>query len=478
MFHADSTMAELLLENGADIEAHDYEHITPLQQAVINGFVEPARLLLSMGADVNAAYTFEKPGSHRRQNSPAIRTPFMLACGLVENREICLEMVKLLLDHGASVHINDKDKGLAGMPVLHYAASSHFPDILDAVIDAGADIMATDNYGRTSFHHWVLGYRQHGVLCDLRYEGAYSTPPSAAASCLRILVSKGGCEHMNKTAKWKHEFQIKLQHETEPRYSTFISQERTYSPLALALIENDKELFDELHRLGAEFETDAPLVVCLSKAVEMMSPDAIEYLLANGATFPVPCINEFADLDKILLYGWSSDRRTLLWWAVLNSSVGAVEVLTRLGADPFNGDVEQLDCFLIAFVEEKFENLRFLLEFSEAHPRADHWTQHLDHSKLAGDWEMLVEVCQALKKKGTLRDVGKSLLSRASKSGHALVIGALLQVGVDTEAGDRAMAIDAANYSDEALNKGLPDFGVDALSRRPLLDLGSDHVVS
>jgi ankyrin repeat protein len=476
MFHTDSAIANLLLEHGADIEAHDHEHLTPLQQAVIHGFVEPAKLLLSMGADVNAAHTFGEPDHPRRMNGlddPAVRTPLMLACGLGGSKGACLEMLKMLLNHGASVHVNDKDKGSAGMSVLHYAASSRCPELLEAVINAGADIMATDNYGRTSFHHLVLGYRRNEGIYEPRCEDAYETPalsPDPAASCLNILLSRGGYEHMNKTARWEHKFHHSLKHEEcsglGSKYWPFFNQERTYSPLALAVIENDRELFDELRRIGAKFKTSVPLGVCLSKAIEMMSADAIEPLLANGATFPQRCINEFGNLDNILLdhcaqsdnledleevlkvlipHGLemnhefprsegSEDRRTLLGWAMSNSSVGAVEVLTKLGADPFYEHVEHLDCFLIAFIEQKFDNLRFLLGFSVTNPRANHWTQRLDHSKLAGDSEMLEEVCQALKEKGTLMDVGESLLLKASESGYSLAVGALLRMGVDANA--------------------------------------------
>ncbi|CAH0045882.1 unnamed protein product, partial [Clonostachys solani] len=490
MFHTDSAIATLLLENGADIEAHDHEHLTPLQQAVINGFVEPAKFLLSMGANVNAAYTFG-PYDHLHwmdgRDGPAVRTPLMLACGLVKSRDVCLEMVKMLLDHGASVHVNAKDKGLAGMSVLHYAASSHFPELLEVVVNAGADIMVTDNYGRTSFHHLVLGYRQNKEIYDRRCEDASyapALPPSPAASCLSILLSKGGREHMNKSAKWEHEFRINLKREECSGLGLkewpLFSQERTYSPLALALIK----------RTGNCSINYAEA----ARTIEMMSPDAIEFLLSNGATFPLQFINKFENLDEILrnhcarssnledlekvleilmrhglemnqqlrTCDWSENGRTVLWWAMSSNSVGVVEVLTKLGADPFNEDAEHLDCFLIAFVRQKFDNLRFLLRLSETHPHADHWTQQFDHSKLAGDSEMLVEVCQALKKKGTLIDIGKSLLSKASKSGHALAVGALLRMGVHSEAGDGAMLIDAVQHGHEDLVKALLDFGVDA----------------
>ncbi|KAK7962817.1 uncharacterized protein PG986_003642 [Apiospora aurea] len=51
---SDPQFAALLLEHGADIEARDHAGMTPLHQAVLNGFEKTAGMLLSKGADANA----------------------------------------------------------------------------------------------------------------------------------------------------------------------------------------------------------------------------------------------------------------------------------------------------------------------------------------------------------------------------------------------------------------------------------------
>ncbi|VUC25829.1 unnamed protein product [Clonostachys rosea] len=506
MFHTDTVIADILLDKGADIEAHDSDHLTALQQAVLNGFLAPTKLLLSRGADVNVAHTFELPPTKlllsRRadvsvaytveldgySDGAAHKTPLMLACGLGENKDVCLHMVKMLLDHGASVHL--KDKSPAGRSVLHYAASSRCPELLEVVINAGADIMATDNLGRTSIHHLVLGFSSYAKTSEQR-KRMPASPPGPAATCLSILLSKGGQEHVNKATKSPRINSYRLNvHERKKSSSV---RDRTYSPLALALLQKDMELFDELRRIGAKFEATVSLDAWLLYATEIISPDAIEFLLAEGAKFPLPCINEIANLDSILLdhcfepdklddlektieilmlhgleinkglhtsEGWE-DGRNLLWWAMFKGSVATVEMLTKLGADPFEEEIGILDCFLIAFAKEKLDNLRFLLGFSKTHSPENHWTQHLDHSRLVGDSEMLIEVCQALNRNGTLTIVGESLLSRASASGHALVIRALLQMDVHTKAGGEAMLLDAIARGHDDLLKVLLDYGVD-----------------
>ncbi|KAH9046646.1 ankyrin repeat protein, partial [Lactarius hengduanensis] len=69
-----------LLEHGADPNACDNNHSTPLHQASSKGLLEVARLLLSYGANVD-----EKDGEGR--------TPLQVT----EHQE----MTKLLLEHGA-----------------------------------------------------------------------------------------------------------------------------------------------------------------------------------------------------------------------------------------------------------------------------------------------------------------------------------------------------------------------------------------
>ena len=52
--HGHNEIAELLIENGADVSAKSLKGLTPLHYAAANGHKEIAELLIAKGADVNA----------------------------------------------------------------------------------------------------------------------------------------------------------------------------------------------------------------------------------------------------------------------------------------------------------------------------------------------------------------------------------------------------------------------------------------
>lgn len=92
-------VAELLLNEGANINALERRKWTPLHTAVKNGKMEVAELLLDRGANVNAVDNLDM-------------TPLHFA--LKYNRE---ELVRLLLDRGANLNAVDK-KGRTPLSIV------------------------------------------------------------------------------------------------------------------------------------------------------------------------------------------------------------------------------------------------------------------------------------------------------------------------------------------------------------------------
>ena len=92
----------------------------PLMAAASDANEKVVKDLIDRKANVNAASMFGM-------------TPLMYANGL--------PVVKLLLSAGASV----KDKDLTGRTALHYAAQQADPDVVRALIKAGASVNARDD---------------------------------------------------------------------------------------------------------------------------------------------------------------------------------------------------------------------------------------------------------------------------------------------------------------------------------------------
>lgn len=132
--HGNPEGVRMLIEAGADVNASNSYGYTPLMQAAEGGHTEAARLLLEAEARVHQT---------TRHGDTA------LSHALTRSGD--LELVTLLIDHGADVN-SDTD---TYSPPLHDIAAHGSPELFELLIEAGAEVNRRNERGDTALD-WAL----------------------------------------------------------------------------------------------------------------------------------------------------------------------------------------------------------------------------------------------------------------------------------------------------------------------------------
>ena len=130
-----------LLENGADVEAENFDGLRPIHCAVRTGLVELVELLIQHGANVDAADVYG--------NSPL-------------HDAVChgLNVVQLLVHHGAKVNVQNVD----GKSPLYMAVDRQQSEVITFLLNAGADVGLTDVWHNTPLHYLTSGQMHYAAL--------------------------------------------------------------------------------------------------------------------------------------------------------------------------------------------------------------------------------------------------------------------------------------------------------------------------
>jgi uncharacterized protein len=127
----DVPTADLLIRAGADVNGANDFRITPLSLACTNGSAPLVELLLRAGANPETPIATGE-------------TPIMTCA-----RSGSVDAVRMLIVRGAGVNAKEPSENQTG---LMWAAAEHHPDVVRALIEAGADLQAHTRKGFTALH--------------------------------------------------------------------------------------------------------------------------------------------------------------------------------------------------------------------------------------------------------------------------------------------------------------------------------------
>ena len=165
-------ICQMLLENKADVCAHDDEGNTPLHLALSNDHIEISRILLAYNAEVNSP---NEDGS----------TPILVASS---NGNI--DLFQLLLAHNADVFIHDN----IGNTPLHFAASGGHLEVARILLELKADVDSLNSEGLTPLQRALDGRRKEylDIVCLLLNHGADAKVQDISRNTLLHLAAKTG----------------------------------------------------------------------------------------------------------------------------------------------------------------------------------------------------------------------------------------------------------------------------------------------
>ncbi|MCJ1284925.1 Ankyrin-2 [Xylographa opegraphella] len=266
-----STLIPLLIRYGANIKL--VNPVTPII-LVANSLVEPLRLLLENGLDINVPCLDLKPTA--------------LSCAALSGQ---VEIVRLLLAFGADPNREIPMLPLwpPALPALHHAASTGNEEIVELLLASGADIQLRSCFGTSALHHAASSGQcqmirllvRHGAHLEVVDDGRLTPLLNAIkhhkVEACKLLCSLGASTNSN------------------PARQGALSYAAEQGQLPIV-----QYLLDE----GADIDTcDTGLGTPLHHAAALRLPGMIQFLLQKGANISIRNVRGKTALDFVVQSG-------------------------------------------------------------------------------------------------------------------------------------------------------------------------------
>ena len=277
--------AEVLIRQGAKVNAKDKYGDTPLHKAARENASEAAEVLIKHGADIEA-----------KTNNEFGYTPLHKAASGDAS-----EAAEVLIRQGAKVNAKDK----YGWTPLHRAVEKDASEAAEILIKHGADIEAKTNYGHTPLHRAAYDKAseaaevliKHGADIEAKTNNEFGyTPLHKAASgdaseAAEVLIRQGAKVNAKDKYGWtplhravekdaSEAAEILIKHGADIEAKTNYGE----TPLHRAAYDKASEAAEVLIKHGADIQAknnngDTPL----HKAAWEDATEAIEILIKHGA---------------------------------------------------------------------------------------------------------------------------------------------------------------------------------------------------
>ena len=272
---------EILLKNGANINAKDDAKITPLHEAVYSKAIEIVRILIQNGADINAKndageiplhhavyYGYRDIGELLISNGSDINTKDNLGNTVLHEAAAQgrSEFVEILIQNGANINAKT-DRGLTP---LHMASNK---EIVKFLIDAGSDInsrsrkgtpIELSEYNNDEIYNLLkmLDAKTTRELDELLYE-------TREAERIQGIIKKGNFESIKNNLESLKDFNIKN------KYGE--------TPLHFATRHSYKEIIELIIKKGADINSkDEAGFTSLDMAKIIGNSEIIDLLLKHS----------------------------------------------------------------------------------------------------------------------------------------------------------------------------------------------------